>query len=65
MTHNTVFLGFEADTNLFSFYIVSRESGYSCPVVIDADVFVAAVYISHQYTWCQKTKQELSRILVW
>ena len=37
MTRNAVFLGllysFEADTILFSIYIVLCESGYSCPVI--------------------------------
>ena len=40
----------EADTILFSFYAVLRESGYTGPVVIDAtdtDVYIAAAYISH------------------
>ena len=41
----------EADTVLFSAYVVLRESGYSGPVVIDAadtDAHVAAAVISQQ-----------------
>jgi len=61
----------EADTILFSFYAVLRESGYTGPVVIDAtdtDVYIAAAYISHQLPGmlCIKRKQEtiLCRSLV-
>jgi len=53
----------EADTIIFSFYAVLRESGYAGLVVIDAsdtDVYIAAVYISHQLPGmlCIKRKQE-------
>ena len=53
----------EADTVLFSFYAVLRESGYSGPVGIDAadtDADVAAAVISQQLPGllCIKRKQE-------
>ncbi|KAK1893417.1 Serine/threonine-protein kinase ATG1 [Dissostichus eleginoides] len=56
----------EADTVLFSTYVVLRESGYSGPVVIDAtdtDVYVAAALISQQLPGmlCIKRKQETVR----
>ncbi|KAI4816806.1 hypothetical protein KUCAC02_009112 [Chaenocephalus aceratus] len=56
----------DADTVLFSTYVVLRESGYSGPVVIDAtdtDVYVAAALISQQLPGmlCIKRKQETVR----
>ena len=50
-------------TLLYSFYAVLHESGYTGPVVNDAndtDVYIAAPYISHQLAGmlCIKRKQE-------
>jgi len=52
----------EADTIIFSFHAVLRESGYAGPVVIDAtnvDVYIAAACISYQLPGmlCIKRKQ--------
>lgn len=54
----------EADTILFSAYVVLRQSGYNDPVVIDAadtDVYVAAAALSHQLpgTLCIKRKDDI------
>ncbi len=54
----------EADTILLSFYAALRSSGYSNPVVIDAedtDVYVQAAAISHDFPGviCIKKKKEL------
>ena len=45
----------EADTVLFSVYVVLHESGYSGPVVIDVadtDVYVVAAFLSQQLPVC-------------
>jgi len=53
----------EADTIIFSFYAVLRESEYTGPVIIgatDTCVYIATAYISHQLPGmlCIKRKQE-------
>jgi len=56
----------EADTIIFSFYAVLRESGYTGPVVIDAtdtDVYIAAAYISHQLPGMLSIKRKQETIL--